>query len=116
MPMKISLALGPRRPLSRQTAWGCFTTNLTLPGAGSLLAGRISGYAQLILAVGGLVMTGVFGLRFMIWYAANWRRLMDPQLDGLTALSDMWQVLRWPLLAMGIFLLGWLWALLTSLR
>jgi hypothetical protein len=26
--MKISLALGPRQPLSRQTAWGCVTTNL----------------------------------------------------------------------------------------
>ena len=52
--MKISLALGPRRPLSRQTAWGCLTTNLALPGAGSLVAGRVSGYPQLALGVGGM--------------------------------------------------------------
>ena len=113
--MKISLALGPRRPLSRQTAWGCFTTNVTLPGAGSLVAGRVSGYAQLVLAIGGLILSGVFGLRFIVWYGANWRHLHDPQLDGITALLEMWQALRWPLLSMAIFLVGWLWALLTSL-
>ena len=68
--MKISLALGPRQPLSRQTAWGYLTSNLALPGSGSLLAGRISGYAQLALGLGGLLMTVVFGLRFMLWYFA----------------------------------------------
>ena len=65
MPTKVSLALGPRRPLSRQTAWGCFTTNLAMPGFGSLVAGRISGYAQAALTIGGMVLTMVFGARFI---------------------------------------------------
>ena len=54
MRTKISLALGQRQALSRQTAWGCFTTNLALPGFGSLVAGRISGYFQVALAMVGL--------------------------------------------------------------
>src|ERR1043166_3215245 len=113
--MKISLALGPRRPLSRQTAWGCFTTNATLPGAGSLLAGRGSGYAQLALSVCGLILTGVFTFRFMFWYAENWTHFHDPTVDPITTMTEMWAALRWPLLAMAIFIVGWLWALLTSL-
>ena len=113
--MKISLALGPPRPLSRQTAWGCLTTNLALPGSGSLVAGRASGYAQLALGVGGMVLTMVFGLRFIYWFVANWTRLHDPDIDPMTALGEMWLVLRWAVLALGIFFAGWLWALVTSL-
>ncbi len=113
--MKISLALGPRRPLSRQTAWGCLTTNLALPGAGSLVAGRVSGYPQLALGVGGMVLTMVFGLRFIGWFVANWARLHDPDVDPMTSLSEMWLVLRWAVLGLGIFFAGWLWALVTSL-
>jgi len=115
MRMKISLVPGPRQPLSRQTAWGCFTTNIALPGAGSLVAGRLSGYFQLALAITGLVLTGIFGVRFIAWYAAHWKYLRDPA-DPVEALTDLWHALRWPLLAMGIFLLGWLWALGTSLQ
>src|SRR5262245_45035481 len=113
--MKISLALGPRRPLSRQTAWGCFTTNLTLPGAGSLVAGHLSGYAQLLLAVGGFVITGVFAVRFMFWYAQRWAHFHDPHVDPFEVLGEMWQVLRWALLGMAFFVAGWLWSLATSL-
>ncbi len=116
MPMKISLALGPRQPLSGQTAWGCLTTNLMLPGAGSLMAGRVSGYGQLALATGGLALTALFGLRFILWYLANWRSFNQPQADPLEGLSQMWLVLRWPLLGIGIFLAGWLWALVTSIQ
>ena len=113
--MKISLALGPRRPLSRQTAWGCLTTNVTLPGAGSLVAGRASGYGQLLLAMGGVVVTFALGARFMFWYVANWGRFHDPSVAPLTVMRERWQVVRWPLLGMAFFLVGWLWALATSL-
>jgi hypothetical protein len=116
MPMKISLALGPRQPLSRQTAWGCFTSNLALPGSGSLLAGQRSGYGQVVLAIGGMIVTTVLGARFVLWCIANWSRLHDPNADQLSTLSDMWLVLRWPLLGLAVFLLGWLWALATSLQ
>ena len=116
MAMKISLALGSRDPLSRQTAWGCFTANLALPGCGSLLAGRISGYAQLTLGVAGVILTTVFGVRFIVWYVANWSRLNDPQSDDpFGPLGEICQAVRWAALGMALFGVGWLWALITSI-
>lgn len=114
--MKLSLALGPRRPLSRQTAWGCLTSNLALPGSGSLVAGRVSGYAQLVLAVGGMAMSLGFGLRFMFWYFANYSRFHDPQADQFAALGDLWLACRWPLVGFAVFATGWLWGLATGLH
>lgn len=114
--MKISLALGERRPISRQTAWGCLTTNLAAPGFGSLVAGRIAGYPQAALALGGLAITTLLGVRFIVWSLANWSRLHDPQAESLDALGEMWRAARWPLLGIAIFAVGWLWALCTSLQ
>jgi hypothetical protein len=116
MPMKISLALEPRRPLSRQTAWGCLTTNIAMPGFGSLMAGRVSGYGQAALAVGGMIVTVVFGARFVFWYFANWSRFHGLDADPADALGEMWQYVKWPLLGFGMFGIGWLWALATSLQ
>ena len=113
--MKISLALGPRQPLSRQTAWGCLTSNLALPGSGSLLAGRVSGYAQLTLAVAVLTLTLIFGVRFVACWLGNWSHLRDPNADPVAVLVEMWRALRWPLLSFATFALGWLWALASSL-
>lgn len=113
--MKTFLALGPRQPLSRQTAWGCLVANLGLPGAGSLAAGRVSGYGQLAIATCGTFITVVFGTRAIFWYVANWSRLHQPEIDPMQVLGEMWLVLKWALLGLGIFLAGWLWALLTSL-
>src|ERR1041385_9071844 len=94
MPMKISLALGPRRPLSRQTAWGCLTTNLAMPGFGSLVAGRISGYPQVFLGIAGMILTTIFGVRALLWMLANWSRMHDPATDQFAAFGDLWKVLR----------------------
>jgi hypothetical protein len=113
--MKVSLALGPRRPLSRQTAWGCLTTNIVMPGAGSLLAGRIAGYPQLALAIGGTIVSLIFGVHFIFWSIANWSRLHSPEADPLAALAENWQHLKWALSGLGLFFLGWLWALVTSI-
>ena len=114
MRMKISLALGKRQPLSRQTAWGCFTANLALPGSGSLLAGRVMGYVQLLLALGGLATTLIFGARFLGWYVANWSRLLGPQADPVETMAEVLKALRGPALGIGVFALGWLWALVTG--
>src|SRR6266496_2809066 len=109
--MKISLALGERRPLSRQTAWGCLTTNLAMPGFGSLVAGRISGYPQAILGICGMIVTTIFGVRSLLWMLANWSRMHDPATDQLAFFAELWTVLRWAFLGMGLFGVGWLWAL-----
>jgi hypothetical protein len=112
--MKISLALGERRPVSRQTAWGFLTSNIALPGSGSLMAGRKSGYPQLVLGIGGMVLTLIFGVRALVWILANWSRTRDPAVDQFAVMGEMWSVLRWAFLGMAVFGLGWLWALVTS--
>ena len=115
MPMKISLTRGPHGPLSSQTAWGCLTSNLALPGSGSLLAGRPSGYGQLLLALVGLAVSLIFGVRFVIWHFSNGTRLHGPDVDSIEALREIWVQLRWAVLGFGIFILSMLWALVTSL-
>ncbi len=115
MRMKISLALGKREPLSRQTAWGCFTTNLAMPGFGSLLGGRRSGYPQALLGLGGLALTVVFGLRFILWFLTNWSRLEGAEADPVASWIEVLLALRWPGLGIGVFGLAWLWSLGTSL-
>jgi hypothetical protein len=87
-----------------------------MPGAGSLVAGRISGYAQFALAVGGMVLTLLFGGRFILWYFANWDRFHAGDTDPMEAFREMWVVLRWAALGFALFILSWLWALATSLQ
>ena len=115
MRTKISLALGPRTTPSRQVAWGCLTTNLALPGFGSLLAGRIVGYAQILISLAGFALTSIFGIHFIIWYFSNSARLQQIQMEPDLYFHEIWGALRWALLGMGMFLLAWLWALASSL-
>jgi hypothetical protein len=113
--MKLSLALGERKTLSRQMAWGCFTTNLALPGFGSLLAGRVSGYPQALLCIVGLLMTMVSGARFIFWYIVNRSALADPQ-DPVAGLELLWAHVKWPLLSIGLFGVAWVWSTMTSVQ
>jgi len=92
------------------------TGNLALPGSGSLVAGRRSGYPQLALAGLGLVLSMIFGLRFIFWFFANWSRFQQSANDPVAALGEMWKVLRWALLGLAVFFVSWLWALGTSFR
>ncbi len=112
--MNISLALGRRQRLSRQSAWGCFTTNLALPGFGSLTAGRISGYPQAALTLAGFGLTTVFAARFFAWYVANSSRLSSDEGDPIARLIELWMQVRWPLLGIALFAVAWFWALGTS--
>jgi hypothetical protein len=113
--MKISLARGPSGPVSKQTAWGCLTSNLAFPGSGSLLAGRVSGYGQLLLTFVGLSLTLVFGTRFLIWQFSNWSRLHGGEMDPIPVLQEIWFHLKWALLGIGVFVVSMIWAFATSL-
>jgi hypothetical protein len=113
--MKISLARGPIGPVSTQTAWGCLTSNLALPGSGSLAAGRKSGYGQLLLTGIGAGLTVFFGIRFLMWQFSNWSRFHGGDMDPIEAFGEMWLHLRWAVLGIGIFLIAMLWALASSL-
>jgi hypothetical protein len=116
MRMKISLALGKTRSLSREMALSCLTANLAMPGAGSLAAGRPSGYFELLLAFIGVVLTVVFGTRFLIWFAQNWNSLYGQDADPVAMFSNMWMAGRWAFLGIFIFLIAILWSLITSLQ
>jgi hypothetical protein len=113
--MKISLVLGARAVLSRQTALGCLTTNLAAPGFGSLLAGRRSGYPQVVLFIIGFALTLIFGVKGIAWCLANWAPLHDDMADPMDSLFLMWQAIRWAVLGMGLFAVAWFWALFTGL-
>jgi len=114
--MKFSLTPGPRRPLDRQTAWGCLTANLFgVPGLGSLAAGRRVGYRQMILSLSGLAITSAFGIHFIIWYSSHSADLNQFSDEGVTHYGELWDHLRWALLGIAVFLTGWLWALASSL-
>jgi hypothetical protein len=115
--MKMSLALHPRRPLTRSEAKGCLAANLAMPGTGSLVAGRPSGYFQLALAALGFFVSLIGGVRCLLWCAANWTRITEPPLDDPFAnFLLIWQAIRWPLAGLGIFLFAMVWALFTSLQ
>ena len=83
---------------------------------GSLVAGRASGYAQVTFAVTGTLLTMIFGVRFVVWYLANWSRFNGAQSDPLGSLQELWLEVRWALGGIAIFGIGWLWALGTSLN
>lgn len=104
--------------ISVQTAWGCLTANLAVPGSGSVLARRrISGTLQATLAVIGMILSVVFTVRFFAWYAANRLRLEEGALDDpLMPLREMWMAVRWAVVGIGLFGTAWFWGLLTSLR
>ena len=112
--MKISLALSPRRPLDRQKAWGCLTSNLAAPGVGSLIAGRAIGYVQLAIGLVGFVLSAIFAFRFIVWYFTN-----KTQLEGMDDISaefhEVWLNVRWALLGVALVGFAELWALATSL-
>ena len=114
--MKTCLALNPRRPLNRSEAWGCFTANLALPGSGSLVAGRAIGYVQITCAFIGMGITLVAGMRFIMWFFANWARLSDQSQDPFGYLQELWTAAQWPLGGMAIFAFAMLWAMVTSFQ
>jgi hypothetical protein len=112
--MKISLALGNRDSLDRQTAQACVATNLGLPGFGSLLAGRAVGYVQAALTLAGFGLTLLLGVKFIVWAVINWPRLYGPEADPLESLLSMWLNVRGALLGIALFVVSWLWALVTN--
>jgi hypothetical protein len=105
----------PRRPLNRATAWGCLTSNLAIPGSGTIVAGRRTGYLQGALALAGMGLTTVYGVRFITWYFANRERLQQDGTDPFGVAGEIWVAVRWALLGMALFAVGWLWALGSSL-
>ena len=91
--------------MDQPTAWACLLSNLTaLPGLGSLIAGRRSGWAQAALALIGFALTTAWAVRFV----AAWIRTRHfPEV--LT--RDLWLAL----IGIGLFAVAWFWGLATGL-
>jgi hypothetical protein len=78
------------------------------------MAGRAVGYSQAALTAAGFLLTLFFGLKFIVWYLANWSSINGPQADPLETLSSVWREVRWALLGIGLFAIAWLWAMGTN--
>lgn len=95
---------GPAAP-DRATAWACLLTNaLTLPGLGSITAGRRAGYAQGALAIVGFALSVYWLVRTILTWMA------EGQLP-----VEINRTLLIGLVGIGLYAVAWLWALGTSL-
>jgi hypothetical protein len=57
----------PKIPLSRDRAWACVMLNVTLPGWGSVKAGKIiTGIVELFFALSGLFLLGAWMVKWMV--------------------------------------------------
>jgi len=95
----------PTQGQDETRAWACLMTNLlVLPGLGSLLVGRRSGWAQAALALLGFALT----LVWLVWFAVTWSGTGEFPLDGGPYLGEgVGGVL--------LFAVSWVWGLVTGL-
>jgi len=114
--MKLTLASHGKGPANRAEAWACVMSNLALPGAGSLAAGKPVGYYQLGLAAIGFILSVTTGVHLMQWMLANWTRMMQSTGDPVDNLATIWHEIEWPLAGLGIFVIALAWSGITSAR
>ena len=106
MPMSACSKTPESKPVDKPTAWACTLANIvTVPGLGSLAAGRKIGFVQAGLALAG------FGLSLagMLGFLHEWRA-MGEYPEGFT--PSLWVAL----VGMLLFFCAWFWALRTSVR
>lgn len=113
--MKISSATANPNTSPREVAQGCFTTNLAVPGLGSVVGGRKIGYLQMAIYFSGLAVSLIFGIRFIFWSLAHWTEVHNPNIeDPLAPLRAIWHEVRLPFLGIILCGIALLWALSTS--
>jgi hypothetical protein len=112
--MKLVRASRAKGPANRGEAWACVMSNLALPGAGSLAAGKAVGYFQLALAATGFVVSTITGIQMFDWMLGNWARINQSTGDPFQNLIVIWQEIKWPLAGLAIFFVALLWAGFTS--
>lgn len=94
-----------RKPLNRKEAWACLGINLLVcPGLGSIIAGRLAGFFQLLLAGAGLVLVLVGGVAFLAVYYTSMQFPHDHRALWTGAVG------------LALFAAGWTWSLVTSIQ
>jgi hypothetical protein len=78
------------------------------------MAGRKVGYAQLVLALGGLGFSLIAMVPCLIWFLKNRARLTQPMDDPFVGLIEILRHVRLPVLGLAIFVFGFLWGLSTG--
>lgn len=110
--MKWVFRLSPSRPLTHEEAKGCFAANLALPGSGSLAAGRAVGYVQLTVTVAAFIVTCGGAVIMLRWLLATGGP--NPNGDPIINLVDVWRHARWGIFGLGIFLVAFVWGMITG--
>jgi hypothetical protein len=113
--MRNGLRLGTSKPATREWALASLAANAALPGSGTLLAGRWIGYLQLGLALVGVLLSLVYGIRFIHWYVEHRLVLENPDQDPWMSLWWVWREVRMAWFGIALFMGAWLWAMGGSL-
>jgi hypothetical protein len=93
-------------PLTRDRAWAYILLNLSVPGWGSLKAGRkFEGAGKMILGLGGLLLL----IAFMVVWAG---RVAQAEVDDTTPTPPphwLWKT------GVGLVVVSWIWTIATSI-
>jgi hypothetical protein len=100
---------------NRDSAVGYLAANVAIPGTGTFLSGRrLTGVVQTALGLASLGVSMITGTKMIAWMLANWDRLDDPYGDPFQTLQEIWAHIKWPLAAIVLFGMVWIWAVVDS--
>ena len=104
-------------PTALELAKGCFTSNMAMPGLGTLMSGRkVAGSIQLVIYLTAFGLTAGYGISFVVWSLAHWHQIQEANMDEpLGGLRLMWPRVKWAFVGLVLFAISWVWALQTSL-
>ena len=104
-PPKLS-EIAPSDGIRRNAAWGCVVSNLVLPGLGTYLARRrVAGVVQLVVSQTGFALS----LLWAILFGRDWVRQGSFPANVTPALAV-------GLTGATLFLLAWIWSLVSSVE
>lgn len=94
----------PKLPLNRDRAWACISLNISLPGWGTLKAGKVlTGIGEIVFALAGLFL-------LFAWIAIWIGRIFQSELD-----ENLWPVPSPWLWRSGVIsiVISWIWTAIT---
>lgn len=93
-------------------ARACLLTNLlVLPGLGSVVASRATGWLQMTLSVLGVCASGTGAIWSFRWIVKN----REAMAEGAAQLADLMLPLGVAVVGLALFAAAWLWGLFTGI-